>query len=392
MEFAERTKGMKASEIRELLKLTEREDIISFGGGMPSPHSFPVKAIGKLVKKILKEHGAQALQYGMTEGLTALREVLAERMNKVGIACTKDNILITSGSQQALDLIAKIFLNPNDAVAVESPSYLGALTAFNAYQPSYVSARMDKQGMVVEELEEKLDQVKFIYTVPTFQNPTGISMSLERRQQLLALAEKHGIPIVEDNAYCELRYSGKAVPSIKSMDKKGLVIHLCTFSKILAPGFRLGFVVADQEIIKKLVMAKQGADLCTNVLSQHIANEYLRSGLIDKQIPKIRRMYKKKRNIMLKALKNHFPKGVSWTKPEGGMFIWIELPKYFDTEDTQNMFDTAIKEGVAFVHGAAFFVEPGHKNTMRLNFSNTDDGKIEEGIKRLAKIIKDRMR
>jgi len=398
MEYAKRTKGMRASEIRELLKITERPEIISFGGGMPNPESFPVKIIEKIADEVLKKHGAQALQYGTTEGLTSLRELLIRRMRKRGVKCNLNEIIVTSGSQQTLDLVAKIFINRGDFIVVENPTYLGALTAFTAYEPNYLTIDMDEEGMKIGELEEKIksvdsSKIKFIYTVPTFQNPTGVTMSLERRKQLLEVAKKYNILILEDDAYNELRYSGKKIPTIKSLDKHDLVIYMSTFSKILSPGFRLGWVVAREDIIRKLVIAKQGTDLCSNVFCQHIADEYIRSGMIDKQIPKIIRMYKRKRDIMLKALKKYFPKGIKWTVPDGGLFIWVELPRYFDTEDTQDMFDAAIKEKVAFVHGAAFFVDrKGHKNTMRLNFSNTDDKKIEIGIKRLAKIIKKRIR
>lgn len=397
MKYADRVKEMRASEIRELLKVTEHPEVISFAGGMPSPDSFPVSAIKKMVVKVLEKHGKQALQYGTTEGLESLREALAKRMKKFGIKCNKDEILIASGSEQAIDLIAKIFINPGDYIVVENPTYLGAIVSFNSYQARFIPIPMDEKGMITSALEEALKKCrklpKFIYTVPIFQNPSGATLSLERRKHMLKLAEKYKIPIVEDDAYSELRYSGRSLPSLKSLDRKGIVIYLRTFSKILAPGLRLGWVVADKKILKKLVIAKQGTDSCTNTLSQYIADEYLRSGLIDKQIPKIRKMYKKKRDIMLKALKKYFPKEVKWTKPDGGLFVWVELPKYFDTEDTQDMFGEAIKEKVAFVHGAAFFVDrKGHKNTMRLNFSNADDKKIVIGIKRLAKIIKKRMR
>lgn len=393
MKYADRIKGMKASEIRELLKVVQDPTIISFGGGMPSPDSFPVKDIKKITAKVLKEHGKQALQYGTTEGLENLRKSIAKEMKKVGIKCSKDEILITTGSQQALDIIAKVFLNPKDFVAVENPTYLGALTAFNSYQARYVPIQMDKEGMITDELEKKLaeckkqkKQVKFIYTVPTFQNPSGLSLSLKRRKHLLEIAAKHKIPIVEDDPYSELRYSGKPLPSLKKLDRKNLVIHFGTFSKNLSPGFRLGWVVADKKTIRKFVIAKQGIDLCSNVVCQYIADEYLRSGLVEKHLKKVRRMYKRKRNIMLKALKKHFPKEARWVKPEGGLFLWVTLSGKIDTE---KIFWKAPKQGkVAFVHGAAFCSDEKGHNMLRLNFSNTDDDKIEKGIKRLARILK----
>ncbi len=395
MRYAKRTKMMKASEIRELLKITEKPEIISFGGGMPSPHSFPLKMIDKLTDDVELKHGKIALQYGPTEGFGLLRDALIKRMRKKGIKCKREEIIITTGSQQVLDLVPKILINPNDFIVIESPTYVGALTAFNAYQPRYIPISMDENGMKTDELEKKLkkikkrERIKFIYTVPTFQNPTGITMSLERRKHLLEIAERYDLIILEDDPYSELRYSGKPLPPIKKFDKNGIVIYTSTFSKILSPGFRLGWAIGNKEIIRKMVIAKQGVDLCTNTFVQYIAYEYIISGLIDKQIPKIRKMYKKKRDIMLKALKKYFPKGTKWTKPNGGMFLWVKLPGNINSK---KLFKEAIKEKVAYVHGAAFCVDGKGYNEMRLNFSNTDDDKIEIGIKRLAKIIKRRMK
>ena len=394
MKYADRIKKMKANEIRELLKITQHPEIISFGGGMPSPDSFPVKIIKKISDKVLKEHGPQALQYGPTEGIGELRTIIVNRLRKSGIKCYEDEIMITTGSQQILSLTAEIFLNPGDYVVVESPTYLGALVAFNAYQPKYIDVSMDDKGMKTNELEKKLKginkkKIDFIYTVPTFQNPSGVTMSLERRKHLLEIAEKHDIMILEDDAYSNLRYSGKCVPSIKSMDKNRRVIYTHTFSKSLAPGFRLGYVVCEREKLRKLAIAKQGADLCTNTFVQYIANEYIKSGLMDRQLYMIRKMYKKKRDIMLNSLKKYFPKGCSWTCPDGGMFIWVTVPPKIDTRD---LFVDAINEKVAFVHGAAFRVDGKGHNTMRLNFSNTDNKRIEVGIKRLGDLIKKKMK
>jgi 2-aminoadipate transaminase len=395
MKYADRTEFMKVSEIRELLKLTEDPEIISFGGGMPSPSSFPVKFIEKAVKRILKKHASQALQYGPTEGITPLRQTLIKRMKKTRkIECNLDQLIITTGSQQVLDLTSKILVNPGDYIVVESPTYVGALSAFNAYQPNYIPIQMDENGMKTELLEQKIKEnigkpIKFIYAIPTFQNPTGVSLSLERKKHLLEISETYDIPILEDEAYSELNYSGKNLPSLKSMDKNGLVIYTHTLSKVLSPGFRLGWAVGNEEVIRKLAIAKQGADLCTNMFVQFIAEEYIESGLIEKQIVKIKKMYKKKRDIMLKALEKHFPEGSTWTKPGGGMFIWVTLPEKIDTKE---MFMDAIKAKVAYVHGASFCPDGGGRNTMRLNFSNTDDNRIEEGIKRLAKIIKERLK
>jgi len=394
MKYADRIKKMKASEIRELLKITQHPEIISFAGGLPSPHSFPVKMIENITDRVLEKHGSKALQYGPTEGVKELRELLIKRMKKKGIKCSMDEIIMATGSQQVLDLAAKIFFNIGDYLIVECPTYLGALTAFNAYQPNYIPISMDQNGMKIEELEKKLKENKdkpidLIYVVPTFQNPSGITMSLERRKQLLEIAREYNLLILEDDPYSELRYSGKPVPPIKSLDKHGIVIYTSTFSKILSPGFRLGWVIANEEVIRKIVVAKQGADLCTNTFVQFIAEEYLRSGLIDKQIPKIRKMYKRKRDLMLKALKKYFPKGSKWTKPDGGMFLWVTLPGHINTK---KMFQEAIKEKVAYVHGVAFCVDGKGHSSMRLNFSNAEDNKIDIGVKRLAKIIKKRMK
>jgi 2-aminoadipate transaminase len=395
MKYADRTKFVKVSEIREILKLTENPDIISFGGGMPSPKSFPIRFIKKALNDILDKKGPQALQYGPTEGITPLREAIIKRMKKTrDIKCDLDQIIVTTGSQQVLDLTSKILVNPGDRVIVECPTYVGALTAFNIYQEHYIPVPMDKDGMRTDILEDKIracgrKPIKLIYTIPLFQNPMGVSLSLERKKHLLEISEKYDIPILEDEAYSELIYSGKVPPPLKSMDRNDMVIYTHTFSKFLSPGFRLGWVVADPETIKKIAIAKQGADLCANMLVQFVAEEYLRSDLIDKQIVKIRKMYKKKRDIMLDALEKHFPDGSSWTKPDGGMFIWATLPKDIDTRE---MFPDALKEKVVYVNGAAFCTDGSGRNCMRLNFSNTDDDKIEEGIQRLAKVIKDRMK
>jgi 2-aminoadipate transaminase len=395
MKYADRTEFMKASEIRELLKLTENPDIISFGGGMPSPHAFPIKVIEKIVKKVLEKNGTQALQYGPTEGITPLREALIKRMEKTrSIKCNLNQIIITTGSQQVLDLVPKILINPGDCIAVECPTYVGALTAFNCYQPNYIPVHMDENGMKTDELEEKIKAnrnktIKFIYTIPIFQNPSGVTLSLERKKHLLEIANAYDILILEDEAYSELEYSKMRLPSLKGMDKNEKVIYTHTLSKVLSPGFRLGWLIASEEIVRKMAIAKQGVDLCTNMLVQFIAEEYIKSGYIDKQIPKIRKMYKKKRDIMLKALERHFPDGSCWNKPEGGMFIWVSLPEKMDTKE---MFLDAIKAKVAYVNGSAFCVDGCGRNCMRLNFSNTDDNKIEEGIRRLAKIIKERLK
>lgn len=394
MKYADRLKRMKASEIREMLSLVHKPGMISFGGGMPSPASFPVSTIKRIANDVLKKHGTEALQYGSTEGLVNLRREIVKKNRKQGIKCDVKNVIVTAGSQQVLDLTAKIFLDPKDYVFLESPTYMGALVAFNCYQPKYIGIQMDDQGMITDELESKLKGIErckmdFVYTVPTFQNPSGVTMSLQRRKHLLEIAEKHDLFILEDDAYSDLRYSGKPVKPIKSMDKNNRVLYTHTFSKTLAPGFRLGYVIADNERIKKIGIAKQAADICTNVFVQYIAYEYIRRGMIEKQLKKIKRMYKRKRNVMLKALEKYFPEGCEWTKPEGGMFIWATLPPKIDTRE---LFVHAVKEKVLFVHGSVFMVDGKGHNTMRLNFTNTDDRKIELGIKRLGNLIKRKMK
>ncbi|MCD6477500.1 MAG: PLP-dependent aminotransferase family protein [Candidatus Aenigmarchaeota archaeon] len=397
MKLAKRVKEMRESEIRKFMEVSIRPGMISFAGGLPSPHSFPIKEIERLSIKVLKNEGTMALQYGATEGVREFRRTIAKRMNKkLKIKCKEENVLITTGSQQVLDLVTKIFVDPRDLVVVEVPTYIGALCSFRNYQSKFLTVGMDSEGMKVDELESKLremnkkkrERIKFIYSIPNFHNPKGITLSMERRKHLLEISKKYQIPILEDDPYIELRYRGKTLPTMKSMDKEGLVIYTSTFSKILSPGLRLGWVVADGELIKKLSMAKQGTDLSTNVFSQYIANEYIKTGLVDKHIPKIRKMYKKREEVMLESLEEYFPDGCEWTKPDGGMFLWVTLPKKINTK---KMFNEAIKRKVAYIHGAAFCVDGSGYNEMRLNFSNQDENNIREGIKRLGNLIKKKL-
>lgn len=397
MRLSKRTGEMKASEIRELLKLAQDKDIISFGGGLPSPDSFPVKIVEKLSNKILKKYGTSPLQYGITEGIPELRKTLVGRMKKFGIKCKEDNIIVTNGTQEALDLTTKIFVDPEDKIALEVPTYLGAVCCFRIYQSRFLTVGMDLFGMKTEELEKKLrkmnssgrKRVKFIYAIPNFHNPAGVTMSLERRKHLVEIAEKYNIPVVEDDPYVELRFSGKHIRSIKSLDKSGLVVYMSTFSKIFAPGMRLGWIVAEKELARKITILKQGTDLCTNIFCQYLANEYIKTGAMDRQIPKTRLLYRKKRDIMTEAIKKYFPEGCKCSKPDGGMFLWVTLPKKIDTK---KMFREAVKHKVAYIHGAAFCVDGSGHNAMRLNFSNADTDKIELGIKRLGNLIKNKMK
>ncbi|ASJ11298.1 aminotransferase [Thermococcus sp. P6] len=395
--FSEKAKAMKASEIRELLKLVESGDVISLAGGLPAPETFPVETIRKITAEVLTSHADKALQYGTTKGFTPLRLALAEWMkNRYAIPTSKVDIMIVAGSQQALDLIGRVFINPGDVVVVEGPTYLAALNAFKYYDPRFISIPMDDEGMKVELLEEKLEQlrregkkVKFVYTVSTFQNPAGVTMSLERRKRLVELADEYDFLIVEDNPYSELRYSGEPIPPIKHFDDQGRVLYLGTFSKILAPGFRLGWITGSPHFIRKIEIAKQAVDLCANTFGQVIAWKYVEEGYLDEHIEEIVEFYRPRRDAMLEALEEYMPEGVRWTRPDGGMFIWVTLPEGIDTK---LMAEKAIRKGVAYVPGEAFFAHREVKNTMRLNFTYVPEETIREGVKRLAQVIEDEMK
>jgi 2-aminoadipate transaminase len=357
-----------------------------------------VEEVANATAKVLREQGAQALQYGLTEGYTPLRELLAKRYSREGLNLTSAHILITSGSQQALDLLGKIFIDPGDKILVESPTYMGALQAWNSYEPEYIAIPSDNSGIMTEGLEEALKaKPKFMYVLPNFQNPTGIAFSLPRRQHLMWVAKQHGTVVVEDDPYGELRFEGKNLPSLLEMeslyesekrtisgDYQGNIIHLGTFSKTLAPGFRLGWVIAAPEVISKLAQAKQGVDLHTSSINQFVAYEMLNSGFLEEHIHVIRRTYRERRDVMLAAMTEHFPAEIKWTRPEGGMFIWVMLPKGMDATE---LLAKAIERRVAFVPGLSFHATGGGENTMRLNFSNSAPDKIRIGIKLLGEII-----
>ena len=394
--FSKRASRFRSSEIRELLKITQIPDMISFAGGLPNPLAFPVEIIHECVENIFKEDIEQALQYGSTEGLTQLRGVLAERMKKkFHIDCELHDVMITSGAQQALSLVALCFLDPGDTYLTTVPAYLGAIQAFQAYEAKCESIPMNEDGIDTDSLRRNLKRLhrtgiipKFIYTVPTFQNPSGETMSPSHRKELLDIASEYDFLIIEDDPYGELIFEGDSIQPIKSYDTKGRVVYISTFSKILAPGFRLGWIIASKVILDRFIQGKQAADLCTNVFSQYVAYEYIKGGYLNKHVERIKELYKGKRNLMLKALKEYFPSKVKWTVPKGGMFIWITLPKSIDTS---LMFQKAIAKKVAYVVGEAFFPEGGDYNSMRLNFSYSEDEQIKEGIKRLAEVIKDEL-
>ena len=393
--FAQRTQKMSSSAIRELLKFTEQADVISFAGGMPAPDVFPAEEFREACNIVLKDLGAKALQYGPTEGYRPLKELITRHSARYGINVTPENILITSGSQQALDLLGKILINPGDHILVESPTYLGALQAWSAYGAEYVTVPMDENGMVTDALEEALRSgPKFIYVLPNFQNPSGVTLALDRRQKLIELADRYGVPIVEDDPYGQLRYEGEHLPSVVVLDGQyrdegsasyqGNVIYLSTFSKILSPGIRLAWVVAPTEVIRKLVQAKQGADLHTSTFNQIIACEVSKGGFIDRHVKLIRQVYGERRNVMLAAMDGYFPPGVDWTHPDGGLFLWATLPENLNSAE---VLKAALEQKVAFVPGAPFFPTGGGHNTMRINFSYANPEMIRQGISRLGRVL-----
>lgn len=391
MKFAKRMDYLKASEIRELLKLAEKPEIISFAGGLPAPELFPTEELAKVSEIVLKEHGMQALQYGPTDGFTPLREKIAKRVEVFGFKTSAENILITSGSQQGLDFSARVFLNEGDIVICESPSYLGAINAFKACMPEFVEVATDAEGMVMEDLEEVLktrENVKMIYVIPDFQNPSGKTWSVERRKRLIELANEYDLPVVEDNPYGELRFEGEIPPSLKAFDTEGRVIFLGTFSKTFSPGMRLGWVIADAPILQKYNFIKQGADLQSSTIAQREMNTYMEMYDFDNHIEKIKKVYKNRRDIMIEAIKEHFPSNVTYTYPEGGLFTWVVLPEHLSARD---IMPKALENNVAFVPGGSFYPNGGNENTFRLNYSNMPEDKIKEGIARLGEVLKEMM-
>lgn len=392
IKFAKRIEELKGSEIRELLKLTEKPEVISFAGGLPAPELFPVEEMKEISKIVLDESGTQALQYSTTEGFLPLREQIAKRMNsKNKTNVTKDDILITNGSQQGLDFAGKAFLDEGDIVLCESPSYLGAINAFKAYRPNFIEVPTDNNGMIMEELENILsttENIKMIYVIPDFQNPTGRTWPLERRKKFMEIINKYEIPVIEDNPYGELRFEGESLPSLKSMDKKGLVIFLGTFSKIFCPGYRIGWTCASQKILSKFIFIKQGADLQASTISQREVSKFIDLYDLDKHVEKIKEVYKRRRDLMLETMKLEFPEDIEYTCPEGGLFTWIELPSHLDS---RVIMQDCLKNNVAYVPGGSFFPNGCKENCFRLNYSNMPDDRIVEGIKRLGEVLKQYM-
>lgn len=389
VKFAERMDKVKASEIRELLALTARPEVISFAGGLPAPELFPVEKMLAATEAVMKEQGRVALQYGPTDGYAPLRQHIVKRMkDKNNIDTDIDHILMTAGSQQGLDYVARLFCNPGDVVIMESPSYLGAINAFNLSQPNYIEIPTDENGMIMEELEKVLattDNVKFIYVIPDFQNPTGRTWPMERRQKFMEIINKYEIPVVEDNPYGELRFKGEFLPSLKSMDPKELVIYLGTFSKILAPGYRLGWICARHEYLEKFNLIAQAAVLQTATPSMMVVSKFLDMYDLDEHVATILPVYKHRCDLMMESIAKYFPEEVKYTIPDGGLFTWAELPDYIDTKEIAPQ---ALAQNVAYVPGASFFPNGGNNYCMRLNYSCSTDDRIVEGIKRLADVIK----
>jgi 2-aminoadipate transaminase len=391
--LSSRTKFMTASEIRELLRWATA-DVISFGGGMPDPSTFPVEDIAKIVSYVLEAYPHRALQYGSTEGVAELRQEIAKFSESyAGIKARPENIIVTVGSQEALELLGRVFIDPGDVVITENPTYMAALQAWRVYQPKLVGVPMDEHGMVVEALEEAVRKlraegarIKFVYTIPTAQNPSGLTMTQDRRKYLLEVAERYDLLVVEDDPYSYFLFEPIQVSPIKALDKSDRVIYLSTASKIFAPGFRLGWVIADEEVVRWFNLAKQALNLNTSNFVQYIFLEGLRRNVVLKNMPHVRELYKRKRDAMLAALETYMPPGVSWTRPSGGMFIWATVPPHIDTRELLKVAVSQYK--VAFIPGHGFFVDQSVRNAMRLNFTYPTFEQINEGIRRLAMAIK----
>jgi len=395
--YSKNANNMKRSAIRELLKLTNRPGLISFAGGLPDPEIFPAEVIAEITNQILAEEPHKALQYGLTIGDPRLRKELVKWERIQGLEFNEENIIITTASQQGLELISKIFIDPGDTVIVELPSYLGGLNSFTSYRANLVTILMDDEGMRTDLLRDKLKELsdagnlpKFIYTVPDFQNPAGVTLSTARREELLELCYQYKLPLVEDTPYRELRFEGQAPPDLLSMDERGHVISLHTFSKILFPGMRLGWAIGPKPLIDKMEIAKQSMDLCTPSFNQAIVLRFMERDLLEPQIERVTKVYHKKRDIMLKALETYMPEhpDIHWTRPEGGLFLWVTLPEGMDTEE---IFTAAVEKKVAYVIGKAFCADDGGDNAMRLNFSFPSEEQITEGIMRLAEVVRARL-
>lgn len=381
--FAERAEQLQSSFIREILKITQRPEIISFAGGLPSPATFPVEEMKVAFDKVLSNNGKVALQYGPTDGYLPLRQWIADSLSTSGSGIAPEQVLMTSGSQQALDLLGKVLIDEGSRVLVETPSYLGALQAFSVYRPQFMSVDTDDEGLVPSSVDPVADGARLLYALPNFQNPTGRSLSVARRLELVETCAHHGLPLIEDDPYGALSYSGEPYPKMLNMNPDG-VIYMGSFSKVLTPGIRLGYVVAPPPLVRRLELAKQAADLHTSQLTQMVVHEVIKDGFLARHIPQIRTLYGDQCQAMLHALQEHFPAGVTWTRPEGGMFIWVTLPKHIDA---MALLDEAIANKVAFVPGAPFYANTPETNTLRLSFVTVPPERIREGIAILGKLI-----
>ena len=389
VQFSSRMSQLKGSAIRELLALANKPEVLSFAGGMPAPELFPVDKIKAATDAVLDEQGKIALQYSSTNGFEHFRQQIADRMEaKLNIKTSADNSLVTSGSQQGLDYSARVFCDKGDVVIIESPSYLGALNAFKACEPNFVAIPTDGDGMIMEELEKVLattENVKMIYVIPDFQNPSGRTWPLERRKQFMDIINKYEIPVVEDNPYGELRFEGEYLPALKSMDTKGLVVFLGTFSKILAPGYRLGWVCADGEILQKYNFLAQAASLQASTEAQLVVSKFIDMFDLDEHVATIKECYRKRRDVMMATMEREFPPEAKFTHPNGGLFTWVELPEYINTNE---MAKQCLARNVAYVPGDGFFPDAGHNNCIRLNYSCMPEEKIEKGMTILGEVIK----
>ncbi|QIE23164.1 2-aminoadipate transaminase [Caballeronia sp. SBC1] len=388
-QLSERARKLTSSAIREILKVTERPEVISFAGGLPSPATFPVEEMRAACDRILRDSPAAALQYSATEGYLPLREWVAQRYSVNGASIRPSQVLITTGSQQALDLLGKVLIDPASRVLVETPTYLGALQSFSMYEPNYVQVPTDEHGLIVSSLDATLTAgARLLYAQPNFQNPTGRRLSLERRTALAAFAQRAGFPVIEDDPYGALDYAGAPLPTMLSMAPDHIV-HLGSFSKVLSPGMRVGYIIAPEELHFKLVQAKQATDLHTPSLTQRIVHEVVKDGFLETHIPKIRALYRDQCAAMLASLEQHMPAGVEWNRPEGGMFVWVKLPKHADKQiDTMKLLEQSIEQHVAFVPGGPFFANEAEHNTLRLSFVTVPPAKIDEGVAKLGALIR----
>ena len=389
MKFAKRIDSLRASDIREILKITQRAEVISFAGGLPAPELFPVEEMKEISRLLMEESGRVALQYSTTEGYEPLRQKIAARIGrKFHTQASAEEVMITSGSQQALDFTGKLFLDAGDVVLCESPTYLAAISAFRAYQPEFIAVPTDDDGMIIEELERILattGNVKLVYVIPDFQNPTGRTWSLDRRRRFIETVSRYGVAVLEDNPYGELRFEGEILPSIKSMDRAGLVIGTGTFSKTFCPGMRIGWLVAAPPVIEKYVLIKQGADLCTSLRNQMEIDLFMDRFDFEGNLARLTELYRQRRNAMVAALETMMPAGVSFTRPQGGLFLWVTLPERIKALE---LLKRCLDQNVAFVPGDSFFPNGGVENTLRLNYSNMPEERIREGIARLAAAIR----